>query len=137
MKAYWGSGRIDSRILDLGTRWRWVTSFTAQPLYPPGKNPWYPLDRRLGGSQDRSGRGGEEKISQSIAGHELPIVQPAHYTTELSRLLLSSRFLQKKIRWLKICRILFYILMGVERGLSSQGSDFWSVGRTPPSEERR
>jgi hypothetical protein len=28
-----------------------------------GKNPQYPLDRRLGGPQSRSGRGGEEKNS--------------------------------------------------------------------------
>jgi len=28
---------------------------------PPGKEPWYLLDRRLGGPQSRSGRGGEEK----------------------------------------------------------------------------
>jgi hypothetical protein len=28
MKAYWGSGGIAPRILDLGTRWRWVVSFT-------------------------------------------------------------------------------------------------------------
>jgi len=27
MKAYWGSGDINPRILDLGTRWRWVVSF--------------------------------------------------------------------------------------------------------------
>jgi hypothetical protein len=26
-----------------------VVSFTVRPLYPQGKNPWYPLDRRLGG----------------------------------------------------------------------------------------
>jgi len=25
-----------------------VVSFTARPLYPQGKSPWYPLDRRLG-----------------------------------------------------------------------------------------
>jgi hypothetical protein len=25
-----------------------VVSFTPQPLYPEGKSPWYPLDRRLG-----------------------------------------------------------------------------------------
>jgi len=31
---------------------------------PPGKDPWYPLDRRLGGPQSRSGYGGEEKNSQ-------------------------------------------------------------------------
>jgi len=38
-----------------------VVDFTLLPLYPQGKNPWYPLDRRLGGSLSRSGRGGEDK----------------------------------------------------------------------------
>jgi hypothetical protein len=37
-----------------------VVSFTSRPLYPQGKSPWYPLDRRLGG------RGGEEKNSRLI-----------------------------------------------------------------------
>jgi hypothetical protein len=41
-----------------------VVSFTPQPLYPQGKSSWYLLDRRLGGPQSRSGRGGEEKNSQ-------------------------------------------------------------------------
>jgi hypothetical protein len=36
-------------ILDLGTRWRWVVSFTPRPLYTQGKSPWYLLDRRLSG----------------------------------------------------------------------------------------
>jgi len=27
------------RILKLGTRWRWVVSFTPRPLYPQGKSP--------------------------------------------------------------------------------------------------
>jgi hypothetical protein len=63
-----GSGDIAPRILDLGTRWRWVVSFTSRPLYPQGKSPWYPLDRRLGESQSRSGRGGEEKNSQPPPG---------------------------------------------------------------------
>jgi hypothetical protein len=35
-----------------------------------GKNPQYPLDRRLGGSQSRSGGGGEEKNSQPPPGIE-------------------------------------------------------------------
>jgi hypothetical protein len=26
-------------FFDLGTRWRWVVSFTPWPLYPPGKEP--------------------------------------------------------------------------------------------------
>jgi hypothetical protein len=29
-----------------------VVSFTPHPLYPQGNNPWYPLGRRLGGSQN-------------------------------------------------------------------------------------
>jgi hypothetical protein len=33
MKAYWGSGGIAPGIIDLGTRWMWVVSFTPQPLY--------------------------------------------------------------------------------------------------------
>jgi hypothetical protein len=54
-----------------------VVSLTPRPLYPHGKSPWYQLDRRLGGPQSRSGRGGEEKNSQPVS---------QHYTTELSRL---------------------------------------------------
>jgi hypothetical protein len=37
--------------------------FTPPP--PRGKSIWYPLDRRLGGRQNQSGRGGEEKNSPS------------------------------------------------------------------------
>jgi hypothetical protein len=62
--------RYRSTILDLGTRWRWVVSFTTRPLYPRGKSPRYP-DRRLRGPQSRSGRG-EEKIfpcPESNLGH--------------------------------------------------------------------
>jgi hypothetical protein len=88
MKAYWGSGGIAPRILNQGTRWRWVVSFTPRPLYPQGKNPWYPLDRRVGGPQSRSERGGEDKNSKPLQGLEPPIFQPIaqRYTTELSRL---------------------------------------------------
>jgi hypothetical protein len=51
---------------------------------PQGKSHWYPLDRKLGESQNRSGRGGEEKNSQSLPGLELPIIQPValRYTIE-------------------------------------------------------
>jgi hypothetical protein len=63
--------------------WRWVVSFTLRPLYPQGKSPWYPLDRKLGGYQSRSGHGGEEKYSQPLPGLEPSIVQPVaqRYTT--------------------------------------------------------
>jgi hypothetical protein len=61
----------------------------APVALPTGKNLWYPLDRRLGGPQSRSGRGGEEKNPQLLPELEPPIIQPAgqRYTTELSRLL--------------------------------------------------
>jgi hypothetical protein len=39
-----------------------VVSFKPRPLYPRGKSPGYPLDRRLGGPHNRSERRGEEKI---------------------------------------------------------------------------
>jgi hypothetical protein len=88
MKAYCGSGGIATHILDLGTRWRRVVSFTPWPLYPQGKSPWYPLDRRLGGMQSWSGCS-EEKISQLLPELEAPIIQPVAqcYTTELSHIL--------------------------------------------------
>jgi hypothetical protein len=38
MKLYWGNGGVASRILDLGTRWRQVVSFTSRALYPQGKS---------------------------------------------------------------------------------------------------
>jgi hypothetical protein len=50
-----------------------VVSFTPRPLYPQGKSPWYPLDRKLGEPQSRSGRGGEEKNSQPP-----PAIEPSN-----------------------------------------------------------
>jgi hypothetical protein len=78
MKTYWGSGGTAPRILDLGTRWRWVVSFTLRPLCPQGKSHWYLLDRRLGGPQSFFGCGGEEKNSQPRreSNPRTPIVQP-------------------------------------------------------------
>jgi hypothetical protein len=83
-----GSGSIAPCILYLGTRWRWVVSFTPWPLYPQGKSRWYSLDMRLGGSQSRSGRGCEEKNYKSQPGLDPPIIQPAAQpcTPEVSRL---------------------------------------------------
>jgi hypothetical protein len=67
-----GSGGIAPRILDLVNRWMFVVSFMPQPLYPQRNGPWYPLDRRLGGPQSRSGRSGEEKNSQPLRGTRTP-----------------------------------------------------------------
>jgi hypothetical protein len=89
MKTYWGVEVYLHAFFDFGTRWRWVVSFMPRPLHPQRKNPWYPLDRRLGEPQSRSGRGGEEKNSQPLLGLEPPNIQSIaqRYNSELSRLL--------------------------------------------------
>jgi hypothetical protein len=68
---------------------RWVVSFIHRQLNPSGKEPWYPMDRRLGGLQSRSGRGGEEESSKPLPGLQTSTIQPVaqRYATELSRLL--------------------------------------------------
>jgi hypothetical protein len=40
------------------------------PMVRRTLSPWYPLDKRLGGPQSRSGRGGEKKNSQPPPGIE-------------------------------------------------------------------
>jgi hypothetical protein len=42
-----GNGGIVNSFFDLGTRWRWVVSFTLRPLYRQRKRPWYPLDKKF------------------------------------------------------------------------------------------
>jgi hypothetical protein len=65
-----GSGGTAPRILNLCTRQKWLVSFTPGSFTLRGKNPRYPLDRRLGRPQSQSGRGGEEKISLPLPGFE-------------------------------------------------------------------
>jgi len=61
MMALGGRGGVAPTILDLGTRWgEWSASRPGRAL-PRGKDPRYPLDRRLGGLQSRSGRRGWRK----------------------------------------------------------------------------
>jgi hypothetical protein len=67
-----GGGGIVPLILDLGTRRRWVVSFTPWVLNSWGKSPQYPLDRKLGVPQSQSGCSGEEKNSQLLPGIEPP-----------------------------------------------------------------
>jgi hypothetical protein len=61
----------------------------AQAALPQENSPWYPSDRRLGGFQSRSGRGGKEKNFQPMPGLEPPLIQPVahHCIAERSRLL--------------------------------------------------
>jgi hypothetical protein len=72
-EGVWESRCIDPRFLHLGTSWRWVFSFTPLPLYPPGKEPQYLLNSRLGGRQSRSGRLGAVNIFY-LAGTRTPIL---------------------------------------------------------------
>jgi len=53
-----------------------------------GKSSCYPWDRRLGGPQCRSVRGGERENSQPLPAVEPPIIQPVaqYYTTEIFQL---------------------------------------------------
>jgi hypothetical protein len=66
--------RYSFTILDFGTGWRLVVSFTLLSLYSLGVSPRYRLDRRLGGPQRRSGFCGEEKCCP--AGNRTRAVQP-------------------------------------------------------------
>jgi hypothetical protein len=58
-------------------------------LYYQGKIRWYPLDRRLGGPQNRSGCVGEEKHFQPPPGIEL-------YNPDISSKKLHVNLLQDK-----------------------------------------
>jgi len=70
VKTHWGSRCIAPSVLNLGTRWRWVVSFTFRPFYPREKSLRYPLRRRLGG---RDGKRHDPIID--TAGNWTPIVQ--------------------------------------------------------------
>jgi hypothetical protein len=94
MKAYWGSGGIVPRILDLCTTWRWVVSFKPLPLYPQVQSLWNPLVRRLGGPQSRSEHGGEEKNSQPLPGLEAPVMPPEYGVEVLTSWLVADLFIR-------------------------------------------
>jgi hypothetical protein len=68
-----GEKRYSATFLDLGTRWRWVVSFTPLPLYHLGKRPW-----KLGEPQSRGGRCGEDK-NLAPAGNRTPAIQSVAY----------------------------------------------------------
>jgi hypothetical protein len=65
-----GAWRYKSIILDLGTRWKWVVSFSPRPLYSGGKNRRYLLDRRLDVPENWSACYGEEKNLLPLQGIE-------------------------------------------------------------------
>jgi len=77
MKTYWVNRGISLQPFITSAIDGVVVSFTPQPIYSRGKSPPYPLDRKLGGPQSRSGRGGEEKRIPSFPPQELNPGRPA------------------------------------------------------------
>jgi hypothetical protein len=71
-------------------------------LYPRGKDPRYPVDKRLGGPQSRSGRRGQKKNPLPLLGIEPRSTSPQSDTilTELPRLLLA--FMVHEITWARV-----------------------------------
>jgi hypothetical protein len=64
--GHWVCGKGNVVLLlkywsDLGTRWKWVVWLMHPLLYTRWKCPRYPLDKRLGGPQSRSGCYGEKQ----------------------------------------------------------------------------
>jgi hypothetical protein len=76
MKAHWGSGGIVPRILDLGTRWRWVISFTSRSLYPQGKTPGTHWIGSWVGSTAGMDAVVRRKIPSPYRDSNPPIIQP-------------------------------------------------------------
>jgi hypothetical protein len=80
---------VDPHCLDRGSSWRWVISFTPLPLYPLGKSPQFPMDRK----QSRSSRREEEKVLDSTgirtpaprSSSPLPVAIPFVLTRSLKR----------------------------------------------------
>jgi hypothetical protein len=65
----WASGGTAPHILNLGTSWRWVVSFTPRPLYLRGKSPQYHLYRSSGGLQSLEAMA-EKKLLIALSGLE-------------------------------------------------------------------
>jgi hypothetical protein len=86
MKEYLGNGGIAPRILDLGTRWRWVFSFMPRPLTPRERAPGTHWIIRWVGPGAGLDAVVKRKIPSPCRDSNPPIIQPVvqRYTTELS-----------------------------------------------------
>jgi hypothetical protein len=63
-------GGVYPLFLYLSSSWRRVISFSPPPphvLFTPGKDPHYPLDRRLDGPQSRTGQCGEVTLATAVS----------------------------------------------------------------------
>jgi hypothetical protein len=63
------TGGIATFILDLGTIWRWVVSFTPNPFYSWGNSLQFPLNRMLDVVA-------KTRKSLSLATNLTPVVKP-------------------------------------------------------------
>jgi hypothetical protein len=77
----YGIWRYTSTILDLGTSWRWVVSFTPRPLYTRGKCTQYPWIGAWVGPRAGLDAVEQRKISWPRPSSPYPVTIP----TELSR----------------------------------------------------
>jgi hypothetical protein len=88
-EGVWENGDIAPPVLNLGNRWRWMAGFRHRLLYVWGKTSRRKFDRRLQGSQRRSGLCGEGRnLWHYQKSNPIPLSsnpQRDHYT-ELSRL---------------------------------------------------
>jgi hypothetical protein len=111
----WGSRCTDPRLLDLGTSWRWVVSFTLRLLYPREKSPWYPLDRRLDGLQSWSGWHGAEKILSKFISMKWPLILWHVYP------------LLTVAAWSTAWTVFAHLDAGIVGSNPTQGMDVWCV----------
>jgi hypothetical protein len=94
----------ETKLNYLGTRWRWMVSFTPLSLYPQGNSPLY---RGLAGPRNLSERCGEEKNVIPLSGIDPRLfARRAHslvaIPTALYRLVLRWRnSLKEELRWIK------------------------------------
>jgi hypothetical protein len=83
-----GNGGIAPHILHLGTRLRWVVSFTPQPLYPQGRVPGTHWIGGWVGSRANLDAVVSRKIPSPYQDSNLLIIQPVAqcYTSQLFHL---------------------------------------------------
>jgi hypothetical protein len=91
-ESLWGSGSMDPRFLDSGTRWRWVVSFRRLP--PPPLSQPHLTSPHLTSPHSRSEQFGEVKIlyptETRIPTPRSSSPQPVAIPTELLRLVISK-----------------------------------------------
>jgi hypothetical protein len=84
-------------ICNLSTRLAWVVSFLPWPLYSQGKNRWYLLNRRLGGSQIQSRHLEEVLRLLPLLGVKLPFLR-CPVCSQVT--ILTGRSVVKSLYWL-------------------------------------